>query len=354
MERKKIIRKIIVLTAWFLVISGITTLLIAANRKQKTHLCGEVLIGFKGSGEKFFVEKDDVLKLIEKCAHGSLIRKPVTSVDLRLIEKVLETNPWISKADLYFDSEDGLHVLVNEREPVARVFTIAGNSFYIDSSGHKMPLLEKMSIRLPVVTGFTNARKWNSDDSSMVDQVKKLVSFIGSHAFWQAQIGQIDITADKKFELIPVIGNHVIQIGDASNLEEKMNRLYVFYKQVLSKVGFNKYAAINVQYKGQVVAVNKGETSAVDSVQLLKNIWELMNNGNQQETEDGITDEPNTSDIKNDSTVSKTATQIKSVSTKTNPNPLLIRQTNSNPAKTNSKPIEEKKLRQPKAVMREN
>ena len=347
MERKKIIRKVIVLTAWFLVISGIATLLIAANRKQKKHLCTEVLVGIKGSGEKFYVEKEDVLQLIEKFAHGSLILKPVTLIDLRKIEKVLQTNPWISKAELYFDSEDALHVLVDEREPLARVFTTAGYSFYIDSSGHKMPLLEKMSIRLPVVTGFTNAKKWNRQDSILIDQVKKLVGFIGSHEFWGEQVGQIDITPERKFELIPVIGNHLIQIGDASNLEEKMNRLYVFYKQVLSKVGFNKYAAINVQYKGQVVAVKKGQTSAVDSIQLLKNIEELMNRASQQDTEGDITSDQNASAINNDSTVSIMTTQSNSVSTKTNPNPLQIRQTSSNP-------IENKQVRKPKAVMKGN
>ena len=345
MERKKIIRKVIVLTAWFLVISGIATLLIAANRKQKKHLCSEVLVGIKSSAERFYVEKEDVLQMIEKFAHGSLIQKPVTLIDLRKIEKVLQTNPWISKAELYFDSEDALHVLVDEREPVARVFTTAGNSFYIDSSGYKMPLLEKMAIRLPVVTGFTNAKKWNRYDSILINQVKKLVGFIDAHEFWSAQVGQIDITTERKFELIPVIGNHVIQIGDASNLEDKMNRLYVFYKQVLSKVGFNKYAAINVQYKGQVVAVNKGITSAVDSIQLLKNIEELMNKANQQDTEGDIINEQNASALNNDSTVSIMTTQNNSVSTKTNPNPLRTRQDNSNP-------VENKQVKKPKAVMR--
>ena len=202
-----------------------------------------------------------------------------------------------------------------------------------------------MAIRLPVVTGFTNAKKWNRQDSILINQVKKLVGFIDAHEFWSAQVGQIDITTERKFELIPVIGNHVIQIGDASNLEDKMNRLYVFYKQVLSKVGFNKYAAINVQYKGQVVAVNKGATSAVDSIQLLKNIEELMNKANQQDTEGDIINEQNASALNNDSTVSIMTTQNNSVSTKTNPNPLRTHQDKSNP-------VENKQVKKPKAVMR--
>jgi cell division protein FtsQ len=80
--------------------------------------------------------------------------------------------------------------------------------------------------------------------------------------------GKIDITGEKLFELIPVIGDHIIKLGKGENVEEKLNRLFVFYKQVLGKVGFNKYAALDVQYDGQVVAIKKEPASPVDSVQL--------------------------------------------------------------------------------------
>jgi cell division protein FtsQ len=348
MDRKKTIRKILVLAAWFLVICGITSLLIAANRKQKAHLCTEILVGIKGTGEKYYIEKADVLELIEKTANGSLLNRSVTSVNLGKIEKALEANPWISGAELYFDSKDALHVYIEEREPVARVFTTAGNSFYIDSGGFKMPLLEKLSLRLPVVTGFTNAKKWNSRDSALMNDVKTVVGFVYSHPFWNAQIGQIDITNEGTFELIPVIGGHIIRLGDAEGVEDKLNRLYVFYKQVMSKVGFNKYAALDVRYAGQVVAVNKGATSVVDSIQLRKNIEELMNRATLQNIDEEMLPSQNITLTQKDSTVSNTAAQTNSVSTKTNPNPTILSQTNSNPARTKAKQDEKK----PKAVMK--
>lgn len=46
----------------------------------------------------------------------------------------------------------------------------------------------------------------------------------------------------------------------------------VFYKQVLSKTGFDKYKVIDVQYKGQVVASKYAGNAKVDSVQLRK-MW---------------------------------------------------------------------------------
>ncbi len=72
-----------------------------------------------------------------------------------------------------------------------------------------------------------------------------------------AQAAQIAITHSREFEMIPTVGNHLVELGDASNLEEKFGRLMVFYKQVLSRAGMDKYERIKVQYDKQVVGVKK-------------------------------------------------------------------------------------------------
>jgi len=274
-----------VLGAWFLVISGITTLLIAANRRKSKHVCTQVQIGIKGSGAHIYVSREDILKLMEKTSGGSLIEKPVDLINLQELERVLENNPWIRNAELYFDSRDALHLQVEEREPIARIFTNSGTTFYMDSSGHRMPLLENESIRLPVITGMTAAKKLRHADSVQIDGARHVAWFIYSHEFWNAQIGQIDITPEQTFELIPVIGDHVIRIGDADNIEKKLARVYVFYQQVMTKTGFNKYAALDARFDKQIVAVRKEPASAVDSIQLQKNIDALMNRASLQSVE---------------------------------------------------------------------
>ena len=102
LNKKKTIRKVLVLGGWLLVICGITTLLVAANRKDKEHVCKEILVGIKGNGGKFYVEKEDVLKLMEKTANGPLLQQGITSINLRRLEDGLKTNPWIKNAELYF------------------------------------------------------------------------------------------------------------------------------------------------------------------------------------------------------------------------------------------------------------
>jgi cell division protein FtsQ len=91
-----------------------------------------------------------------------------------------------------------------------------------------------------------------------------------------AQISQVDITGKRTFEMIPTIGNHVIEFGDGSNCDQKFKRLFIFYKQVLSKTGMERYARINVKYDKQVIGVRNTYLSKTDSIRFIKSIEYLV------------------------------------------------------------------------------
>jgi cell division protein FtsQ len=289
MNGKKIILKLVLIVAWTAAGGGMLTLLIAANKKQQVFLCREVLITIKGDGDQFFIDKNDILQQLTEAAKGNLVKKPVHKINLAALEHALEKGLWIRDAELYFDSRNVLHVMVTEREPIARVFTTNGLSFYIDSSGQQMPLLESETARVLVITNFTGAKKYNAKDSAMVRDVKNIANIISRNSFWKEQITQVDIKYDGSFEAIPLVGDHIIRFGSADQFEDKLNRLMLFYKQVSSRIGMDKYEVIDVQYKGQVIGIHKGETSFIDSVQLQKNIEELLSRSRQQMSGDSIT-----------------------------------------------------------------
>lgn len=276
------------LTAWLLVGCGMIVLLAAANRKPQQHICKSITVSIRGDGEQFFIDKGDILKSLTTSAKGTLLNKPVANINLTQLEKSLEMGLWIRDAELYFDSRDVLHVLVWEREPIARVFTTVGSSFYIDSAGKRMPLLKKVSVRVPVITGFSAAKKLNVKDSLLLGDLTRLVQYMTANTFWNAQIAQIDVLPTGTLELLPVIGNHTVRFGTTENFEEKLKHLFLFYKQVSSKAGFDKYAVLDVQFKNQVVAMQKNTVSAVDSIQLQKNIKALLNKSKQQAFYDSV------------------------------------------------------------------
>ena len=276
MSSKISIRRILIVIACIAVASGLTTLLIAANRKEQNHLCKDVRITIKGIGETFYIDKGDVVTILKNGSDKKLIGQPLNKMNLAQMEKLLERSSWVADAEIYFDSQDVLHITATERQPIARIFTTTGTSFYIDSAAKRLPLLQKMSVRVPVVTNYPYAKKMKRLDSALLKEVKTLTAFVLNDPFWNAQVAQIDIISGKTFEIVPTIGNHIIRIGTGENLQGKFDRLYVFYKKVLSKTGFDHYSIIDVQFKDQVVATQKGASSKIDSIQLQKNIKELM------------------------------------------------------------------------------
>jgi cell division protein FtsQ len=57
--------------------------------------------------------------------------------------------------------------------------------------------------------------------------------------------------------LVPRIGNHLIELGRADNLDGKLDKLKRFYKEGLNKVGWNKYKTLNIEFDKQVICTKK-------------------------------------------------------------------------------------------------
>jgi cell division protein FtsQ len=233
-------------------------LLVAAMKSKSSKACKDISVNIEGVAEHVFVKKADVVNVLS--ANNIRAGESLSEMDLRKVEEQLENNGWIKDAELYFDNRQSLHVNITEREPIARIFTMQGSSFYIDSSGLRLPVNENATARVIVFTSFPSDRKILSKPDSMVlTDVKHLAQYINADSFLTAQTAQINITQKGTYEIIPVIGNQIIRIGNADSLDEKFTKLFVFYKTVWSKTGFEKYAVIDVQYHGQVVAIKRGE-----------------------------------------------------------------------------------------------
>jgi cell division protein FtsQ len=81
--------------------------------------------------------------------------------------------------------------------------------------------------------------------------------FLEKDEFWKAQMEQVLVNDKSELILIPKVGDHQIILGTTEGLEEKLNRLMLFYKEALTKTGWNQYGTINLKYKGQIVCTKK-------------------------------------------------------------------------------------------------
>lgn len=257
---------------WFAIAGTGIVLLQAAVRSQNVKKCRGVEIDISGVSNNFFIDDKDVLSIIKNFVGGDPTGKTLQSFNLRDIENNLEKDVWIKNAELFFDNNDVLQVSVDEREPAARIFSGDGATFYIDSSLKVLPLSDKFSARLPVFTGFPHSNAvMKAADSNLLRSVLIISNQLQADSFLMAMVEQVDITPQRNFEMIPKIGNQTIVFGDATDAEEKFKKLKLFYKQVITTAGWNRYSVINLQYKNQVVAKIKGaEDKSADSLRTLQ------------------------------------------------------------------------------------
>ena len=276
---KNNIIKFFIALVWVIVGAGCIALLVSAVRIKEAKYCSGVEINITGVSNTFFIDKTDVYNIIKNYGGDSTQKKSLLSIDLKKIERALEKDVWIKNAELFFDNNNFLKVSVEEREPIARLFTVTGNTFYIDSSCTILPLSDKFSARLPVFTGFTSdAKILSKPDSTLLYNIKNISTKILADSFLMAMIDQVDIAANRTFEMIPKLGKQRIIFGDATDANTKFSKLKLFYKGVITQAGWNRYSVINLQYKNQVVASIRGKEDVVadslKTMQLIKFIAE--------------------------------------------------------------------------------
>ena len=275
------IKKVFAFLFWCIAGAGGIVLLVAAIRYRNNNICKGYRITIKGPSTAF-IDTKGINDLLTTAGAATGQSKPIVSFDLRHLESAMLKNIWIKDAQLFFDNNGVLQVRIVEREPAVRIFTREGNSFYADSSGIQLPLQAKLPARLPVFTGYPSPNlRLHGEDSTLTKGILRLSEFIRRDSFWTAQIAQVEITSAKTFELEPEVGDHRITFGDGNDIAAKFHRLFLFYKEVLSQTGMDKYARIDVSYSGQVIGIKKGIEGRPDSAQGLENIRQLIRSAQQ-------------------------------------------------------------------------
>lgn len=264
-----IARRITIALASLAMIVGFVILFIAASRGRKNTACQSVAIHVKGAADQVFISRKEIMDCIVSDKQLNPVGKPLAMINTRLLEHSVRTFPWVREAQVYIDNDNVLQVLITEREPIARVFTVSGNSFYMDSAATVLPVKGGFAVQVPVFTNFpSDAVDVSAADSLLFSQMVPLSQYIHAHPLWRAQIDQININAHRDFELIPTVGDALIEFGSGTQIAQKFDKLLAFYRQGLNNVGWGAYDTLDLRFAGQVVAKRRssGGNPVVDSL----------------------------------------------------------------------------------------
>lgn len=262
--------KVVQIILWLLPALGLPVILGFADAAQNNVLCTGISVNINNTDENFFVDETDIKEIIYSKG-DSLIGSPISQVNYHRLEELILKNPSVKDVQVYASVEGDVKADVVQRRPVVRIYNTAGESFYIDETGSAMPLSAKFAARVPVANGsihesfgglnLFNVNKIEADDSlaskSMIDDIFAVVNFIEKDEFWKAQIQQIYINEKNEIELVPMVGDHKIILGDKKDLDSKFRKLLLLYQKGLSKTGWNQYAVINLKFKNQAICTKK-------------------------------------------------------------------------------------------------
>ncbi len=230
----------------------------AINHQNNTPL-KDYKISVDHKGGLFFINDEDVQQLIRDNNYEASINHPIEALDYRRLQKIIENNPYTKHADVYVNTLGEVQVNVIQRNPILRVINSSGVSFYLDNLGNKLPVSNRFTARVPVATGNISDSGLNEDftDSSTTKKLFHLASYINNDSLLDALVEQIYVNEKKEFVLVPKVGNHVIEIGDDSNLQKKFNKLFAFYREGLNKTGWQSYSVVNLTFHNQVLATRR-------------------------------------------------------------------------------------------------
>jgi cell division protein FtsQ len=194
-----------------------------------------------------FITLEKVNKLLIQ-NYGNVTGIPKVKLDLDNVEKRLDTNPMIAKAEVFTTVDGKLKAVIKQRKPIARVYE-GSSSYYIDYEGKKMPLSDNYTARVPLVTGELHLVE--------KERLHKLLRYIHDDDFLKKNIIGVAVNETGGIVMENRAYDYDIFLGAATNIEKKFNNYKAFLQDAVKDTLIEQYKTINLKFTQQVVCTKK-------------------------------------------------------------------------------------------------
>ncbi len=254
-ETLKTIRRLALIAIAFVLLGFI----VWSVNKRESSLSGDLKIEIDPlpNGRNLMTE-GDVQTILQRNFVFNLTEEKVPLGKLKVgeIESVLEAEPFVLDAEVYVDAQNQLYIHTTQRTPIIRVIDKDNQNYYMDVDGRQMPMSDHSTARVIVATGeippytpdFMEPRK-----KHFLKKLFDLVQYIRADEFLNSMVEQIYVDNKLEFTLIPKVGRQKIIFGKYEDVDDKFNRLKLFYNEGMSREGWQKYKTINLKYRKQVI-----------------------------------------------------------------------------------------------------
>lgn len=229
-----------------------------AESRLGSQRCNNLVISIQGDSGTRFLNQMDVRMLVTENGGDPLMGSRLENVELHELERRVRRSKLIKKCQIFRDLKGDVVIEVEQEKPLARYISGSMNDevrnasgYYISDDGVFFPLSDSYSARTLLVSGpfFNNPKNLKSDNGV---SLMELLRFLNSDPFWKAQVAQMTVDGNGEISLATVLGDQVIEFGDAENYQQKFWKLRTFYSKVLSQ-DWSRYKRISVKFQDQIV-----------------------------------------------------------------------------------------------------
>lgn len=188
------------------------------------------------------VDEGDIL-----AASDIRIGDGIFDLDLHLIGRKIEENPWIAKAEVKRAFPDEIIIRVVERAPEA--IADMGYLYYVDASGNVFKLLDGTDrLDFPVISGISREDMLNHPDE-VQGNLRKALALLdllgGRQTFTLEDVSEVHVDPDEGLTLFTLVGGVPIKMG-MGDYEYKLRRLEQVYEDLEPRLSALKYIDLNV------------------------------------------------------------------------------------------------------------
>ncbi len=225
------------------------------ERKQDYKKIRELNILIHDEGNNYFIDKEEVHKLVTADNSDFIVGSEYAAVDLKAIEDRVRQNEYVSTTQAFKDLSGNLTIEISLCKPIARIIRTDKPDSYICESGKVISTSKKYTPRVLLISGdyLDKITSGNLQADSAYQSLFGLIKFINEDPFWKAQISQLNIDRSGDVTLYPQVTKQYIEFGKVENVGDKFLKLKYFYKKILPHKGWNHYARVNLEYEHQII-----------------------------------------------------------------------------------------------------
>lgn len=209
------------------------------------------VVGEDGGSQRAFVTSGELARELDSLP-SKAAGMALANINTQEIRRHLLSLDKIEDAEVVRMTDGTIRVKATPIIPVARIFD-GGSSYYINRAGKKVSADARYHKDVPVIEG-----RFDYPDSVFSPaSLLPLLSYIASDSVWNSYVSMIKVKSPTDIIIVPVIREHVVNIGAPEGFDDKFARLKKFYSEVLPKQGWEKYDTLSLKWRGQLVATKR-------------------------------------------------------------------------------------------------